>query len=682
MTDDLQAIPALLARLAIYRRTLDLLEEQRARLGPFTPTYIRHQLDEARREIGQIKQELRALGQEIEERAGDVEPALVEGGGEGKLLLAYERMLVEQVRCLPLAGLSDRSGGFQLAGLYVERTLAPGASAGAGSGPTLAELAHAPRARVLLEGAPGSGKSVCLHRLVLACAARAVGEPRPAADLLRDWLDPLPMPILLNASDLVAVLRQANALPADQSPTLPAFWAAIEAWLRSSDLGALVPTIQRLLQAGGCLVCIDGFDDLEDAATCSTVGAALGRFVARYPDNRYVVTCRKADPALSLPLASFARYTLRPLDGPQLDALVAGWYAAIAPGAGLAFGELAGRVAALQGLVRGDARLRRMAGSPLALTLYVLVHAQGWAWPAARGEVARRMLDLLLDGESIRSGAHWPAAAPDADLDALAAPDRQLTLLRALALVLHAQPEQDGGAPTLCRPEAEALLRAALDGGGTRPEVIERAIPRLLARWCRRGLLSPAGPAIAYAMPHEHLREYLAAGALAQLPDFAFRAHALRHEQRWREPLLLAMQVAAARRARVLLRRLLESTDSPDRGGRSDLLFAAECLREISARAMPEHAIRAEVLERLLATLGARECPIDERVQAGLALGYLGDPRFAELLPQLAIVAGGSFQLGSDAGYDDEGPQQIAQVPTFAIGVYAVTNREYARFLS
>ena len=53
---------------------------------------------------------------------------------------------------------------------------------------------------------------------------------------------------------------------------------------------------------------------------------------------------------------------------------------------------------------------------------------------------------------------------------------------------------------------------------------------------------------------------------------------------------------------------------------------------------------------------------------------------------ELVQIPAGRFEMGSpkseEGRYDDEGPQHRVTVPAFAIGRYAVTNEEYARFLS
>ena len=50
--------------------------------------------------------------------------------------------------------------------------------------------------------------------------------------------------------------------------------------------------------------------------------------------------------------------------------------------------------------------------------------------------------------------------------------------------------------------------------------------------------------------------------------------------------------------------------------------------------------------------------------------------------PQIVVIPGGSFLMGSEQGQENERPCHRVRLDGFGIGQYPVTNREYARFLA
>jgi formylglycine-generating enzyme required for sulfatase activity len=521
--------------------------------------------------------------------------------------------------------------------------------------------------------------------LALVCAARAGAVPL-AAQLAAACPEPPPLPILLNARDITAALAHGDAAPGDENrPTPAAFWSAIERWLQYSDLTMLLPSIQELLERGDCLVLIDDLDELADASRQPLYIAALARFVARYPDNRYVLTSRGFGTGILAPLISFERYRIAPLGDAEVDTLADRWYRAVSDRAGvLMLEDVSERVAALRGALHGDARLRELAATPRGLALCVLVHAEGHALPAERGLVLRRLAELL-----IRRWSHAHPAAPRGvgarRFLANGISERRLELLSALSLEFQSRLEPGGSQPL---PMSAVEIKAVLSESRAMASIERRNtgadLYTELIQWGQRhSLLAMSSPG-AYTMPHGQLREYLAAHALARLPDVVARAYAWREDPRWHETLRLAAaelgRGPALNLAHDLLRRLLEL---PSQGEKPrDLLLAAECLADLGQHSQVAHALRAGVCERLLSLMEHSTYLVAQRVRAGLLLGCLGDPRFAGPLPPLAWVGAGPFVLGCEDGYPDEGPVQLVDVPTFAIGVYPVTNQEYSVFLA
>ena len=97
--------------------------------------------------------------------------------------------------------------------------------------------------------------------------------------------------------------------------------------------------------------------------------------------------------------------------------------------------------------------------------------------------------------------------------------------------------------------------------------------------------------------------------------------------------------------------------------------------------------LRAELRAALVARSRDPATDLRARIDAALALGPLGDPRFERrtgpfgtyLLPPLVTVAGGTYRLG--AATSQESHETEVRLPTFAIGQFAVTNAEYQCFM-
>lgn len=53
----------------------------------------------------------------------------------------------------------------------------------------------------------------------------------------------------------------------------------------------------------------------------------------------------------------------------------------------------------------------------------------------------------------------------------------------------------------------------------------------------------------------------------------------------------------------------------------------------------------------------------------------------SDLLPELALIPAGGFQMGSDDGDEDERPAHVVHVDAFHLGVRPITHADYARFV-
>jgi formylglycine-generating enzyme required for sulfatase activity len=570
--------------------------------------------------------------------------------------VSYPRSLAARLQWCDLPGIAANSPErLSLAAIVITRTLL--LADGQHSNPSaraqplmLDDLLASQERHVLLLAGPAEGKSLALHRLARACIAgdELAGEP------LAIWQDVPPMPLLLNLAALRPDERHVSGdEPASRGPS---FHAApdglpplILEQLARDDLLAFAPEVEDALRAGNCLVLLDDCTTPERAAVVASLAQA-------FPGNRFIA----AGPP-EMAIDGFTPYLLQPLDKPQLNTMVDQWCVALASPSD----DPTVRAARLQGQLLLDDGLLALVSWPVALALAILADHAGLPLPQRRADVYARLVELLLEK---RNSPPRALATP-----ALGNASASLDLLASLALTLLEQANNPQNPPGIVRQRAIAATHAALVNPGRPGD--EGLAELFLERLMHAGLLGSGEHPGTVTIPRRALREYLAARALAarQLP--ASRAA----DPRWHPVIRLAIGEQARRSPETSFKHIQSLLD----GDYAAKLLAAECLYDLEAATSRAPQLVRYAREQLLATLRDGRCPLPERIRAGRLLGELGDPRFDDLAPPLARVEGSVFVLGATSpGFDDEGPPQRIDVPGFQIGVYLVTNREYARFLA
>lgn len=162
---------------------------------------------------------------------------------------------------------------------------------------------------------------------------------------------------------------------------LEACWPVVEENLRSDE--------------ESLLVLLDGLDEVPTSLR-QTVVQAVQELAERYPQHRYVVTCRPyAYVGQPWPLRGFTEVTLAPFDQEQIEAFIATWYRELARRQRLTDQEAQDKTIQLQRAVRqGD--LWGLARRPLLLTVMTLLHSFRGQLPEDRTELYADAVDLLL----------------------------------------------------------------------------------------------------------------------------------------------------------------------------------------------------------------------------------------------------------------------------------------------
>ena len=363
------------------------------------------------------------------------------------------------------------------------------------------------RPRVLaVIGAPGSGKTTLLrHTAREMCLP---GRRRTGRDV----------PILLYLRDHV------SGIVAEPGVALPALVAAA---LDRYGLADPVGWLEQRLQAGDCVVMLDGLDEVARAggqAGGLRVGVGPGHQV---PGQRL----RGHLPATRLPerpdrgRAHAADPALHPRPG---QPVLHGWYLAEERHrTGIADDSITRRAAAeaedLLGRLKATPALRDLTVNPLLLTMIATVHKHGGALPGSRADLYAQICQVLLWR---RQGAKKLQVEPRGE--------QKERLMRVLALEMMRRSARD-----LSRKEVLAILRPAL-----RRINRDLAAEDVLDDAASNGLFVERETGL-WAFAHQTFQEYLAAARIKERHQEAILTDAV-SDIWWRETTLLYVAGADA----------------------------------------------------------------------------------------------------------------------------------------
>lgn len=332
-------------------------------------------------------------------------------------------------------------------------------------------------ARVLaVVGGPGSGKTTLARNTALSLCRR-------------HWaLRRLGLPVLIYLRD------HAAAILAEDAPALGEVAVSV-GWLE----GKVSATwMERQLDRGGCVVLLDGLDEVADTADRGRVVSWTRRQIQRHPHNTYVVTSRphgyESNPLPGAEVLQVRRFTAE-----QVSRFMHQWSHATERRAREG-SEQDVRAVAHRNAENLLARLREkpalydLAANPLLLTMTANVHRYRGQLPGSRAELYAEMCDVLLHRRSEDRGLH--------DATGLGGPHKQ-HVVQHLALAMMKARTRDWPLH-----DAVEAIRYPLQQvpGNVPPEVF-------LEEARKSGLLVEREHGV-YGFAHLTLQEYLAAAQL------------------------------------------------------------------------------------------------------------------------------------------------------------------------
>lgn len=534
-------------------------------------------------------------------------------------------------------------------------------------------LGQVPEQAIVLLGPPGSGKSTLLRHFELECARAALDGNAEHS------ITTTPLTFFIQLNDY----RAKN--PHDPMPD-PKDWLA-ERW---ADQWPQLPALNTLLQEQRLTLLVDALNEMPypGPEPVQRWKDFLRQLAQDHPKTRVVFSCRRLDYSASLSSNDFPvpQVRIELLSDEQIQSFLEVYCPA--------FGEQ------LWGNLK-DSPQFEVLRSPYYLKLLVQQTSAGEI-PAGRAALFTGFVRQALNREVVGDHALFRAD------ELLHARDIQRLTLASTWKNPFALPERGRLIPKLSLLAFQMQIhQSATEGGQVRVDYDEAVDmlddPRaedILKAGEALGVLEQDLGRDEVLFVHQLLQEYFAARQLGKEPHPEFVT------QEWRADRVtpsLAETVAT-----------LSSSDPlpplPSSGWEETTILASamakqpdQFLTDVMAHHLPlagrcaaqgEGNVSEHLKNRLLWALVERtqdlEADLRSRIEAGLALGELGDPRLIRqegpeggyVLPPLIEIPGGIYTIGSDEGKEeDERPAHEIELESFLMGQFPVTNAEWALFL-
>ncbi len=538
--------------------------------------------------------------------------------------------------------------------------------------------------RLALVGNAGCGKSTVLAYFAASLAAAVQSDHLLPFELPRGVQSLIPLVIPLRYYREYLRLCRTDPRSMLHQPRLGTLAGFVPWYLKRQNpvLETSEDFFDRLLLGGGCLLMLDGLDEVVSREERARVRSEVEKLANEiYPGNRLIVTAREAGYRDDAVFGDdFVRLDIQRLADEQIRALVHNWCEQLYPAEAEArTAEMAGDIENINAL-RADRDLSPLISTPLMTTMVISVKWGETELPRERAKLYEACVKVVLqaqyatDDPTRKELVEWGGAW-----------DEQRDWLAALALEM-----QRGGRAGAAI--SEARVRAVLQ-----PLLAEPALKTFVeAVRSRGGLFEERAELFQFA--HLTFQEFLAARVLAKQRDKALPT-LLPHvpDAWWRETLLLTYGFAQADYP-PFAREYLDWLSTLDCDGATCLAGLELAGAAVLELERPQPEVRLRQAKRLQTRLVDPDlkAPAVLRARAGDTLSRLGDSRFhgpdrfclpVEPLLGFVEIPAGKFLMGSDKrrdkdAYDDKLPQHEVFLPTYYLARYPVTVDQFRAFVT
>ncbi len=244
--------------------------------------------------------------------------------------------------------------------------------------------------KIVILGHPGAGKTTIGKYISYMIAKK---DMRLVGTHLQDFI-----PMIVKAAEYGKALSKNNNL---------SFYSYITGKLYTDIYGGL---FAWALKCKKCLVIIDGLDEVPDQIMRMRVASKIEQFVCDYSENRFIVTSRIIGYRSNQLTLDFAHCVLVDLEKDQIIEFLKNWYMAVSDHKSPFIEKNCERKAMeLWEAIDGTEGVKKLAGTPLLLTIIALVNHYGSKLPDRRVELYQLATETLL--------SNWPLKQREQKID-------------------------------------------------------------------------------------------------------------------------------------------------------------------------------------------------------------------------------------------------------------------------
>lgn len=318
--------------------------------------------------------------------------------------------------------------------------------------------------KIVLEGAPGQGKSTIVQYLCQIHRMRILNKASDLGDIPDNHASsPIRLPFKVDLRDLATWLGKRDPFSSKDVDAPPLHWhKSLEAFLaaqvrhHSGGTGFDVNDLLSVMKLSSVLIVFDGLDEVADIARRQEVVDEIVKGVNRLEETvlslQVIVTSRPAAFANSpgLPSNSFPYYQLASLTPNLIEQYANKWIRAR---------RLAGREGnEVKGILKtklDQPHLRDLARNPMQLAILLsLIHTRGSSLPDKRTALYDSYVELFFSRESEKSSVVREHR------------DLLIDIHGYLAWTLHSEAEQGGNSGSISSERLQRLLYEYLNTEG------------------------------------------------------------------------------------------------------------------------------------------------------------------------------------------------------------------------